>query len=305
MAATPSTARTIRGARPSSVLAQFKEIVKHRELLVNLIRRELKVKYKNSALGFMWSMLNPLLYLAIFSIVIGIFLGKGVPYFYFFLLTGLLSWNLLSASLMGSAGSIVGNASLVTKSFFPREILPLSAIGAALFNFALQLVALIAAMVITGYVTHWNSGMVLLIVSLLVEVLFCIGTGLIVGTLNVYFRDVQYLLELGLLAWFWMTPIIVVIADIQRRLAGHRVFWLLYNLNPMTPIVLGFQRALYSQISPERTTDGVTQKVAVLIDQPLTWYFKHLGYSAVVSLILFAVGLTVFNRLQGRLAEEL
>ncbi|MCA1839218.1 MAG: ABC transporter permease [Actinomycetota bacterium] len=292
----------VRKAKPAPLIPYLRSLFGYRELLVNLIRRELKVRYKNSSLGFLWSMLNPLLYLVIFSVVIGIFLGRGVPWFHFFLLSGLLAWNLLSAGLMGATGSIIGNASLVTKIYFPREILPLSAIGAALFNFVLQMGVLMAAMAVTTYVRFWNQGMLLLLFALLVEVIFLVGLSFIVASLNVFFRDVQYLLELILLAWFWMTPIVYGIATIQPRLQKIPVLWTIYLLNPMTAISMGFQRALYSQVSP-KAAGG--QAVSVLIDKPIGWYFLRLGYVGAASLVLLMIGWSVFRKLQSRLAEEL
>lgn len=298
----PPETHAIQRSKPPPVLEHLGSIFKYRELLVNLIRRELKVKYKNSSLGFLWSMLNPLLYLVIFSVVIGIFLGRGVPWFHFFLLSGLLAWNFLAAALLGATGSIVANASLVTKTYFPREILPLSAIGAAMFNFLLQMVVLIGAMVVTNYLRFWDKGILLLLAALLVEVVFIVGLAFIVASLNVFFRDVQYLLELVLLAWFWMTPIVYGIATIQERLANRPVLWAIYSNNPMAAIALGFQRALYAQTSPASPDGGL---VRVLMDRSIGWYFTRLGFVGAASIVLLAVGWSIFRRLQSRLAEEL
>jgi hypothetical protein len=137
--------RRVVSPRPT-VKARNPELAHSRELPCNQSRKHLKVKYKNSALGFVWSLLNPLLYLVIFSTVLGVFLRFGFPYYAFYLLSGLLAWNLFVASVAGATGSIVGNSNLVSKVYFPREILPLSAIGAALVHFVLQLFVLLAAM---------------------------------------------------------------------------------------------------------------------------------------------------------------
>ncbi|MGH7424980.1 MAG: ABC transporter permease [Candidatus Methylomirabilales bacterium] len=293
--------RKVQAGKPAAVLAQIREVVAYRELLISLIRRELKVRYKNSALGFVWSMLNPLLYLAIFSIVLGVFLRAGLPWFPFYLLSGLLAWNLLAASLTASAGSIVGNASLVTKVYFPREILPLSAIGAAFYNFLLQLVVLVSAMALFGYQRFWDAGILILPLALLVQILFIIGLAFLVASLNVYFRDVQYLLELVLLAWFWMTPIVYASAWVADRLQRFDLLYSAYFANPMNIIVIGYQRALYSQVSPP-TREGA---VSVLIDQPLSWYVTRLGLAGLASIVLITFGWRVFRRLHSRFAEEL
>jgi ABC-2 type transport system permease protein len=121
---------------------------RYRELLVSLVRKELKVKYKNSVLGFVWSLLNPALYLVVFYVVFKYFLGAGLPLFAIFLLAGLLPWNLFGVALGAATGSIVQNPSLVTKVWFPREILPLASIGAGLVHFVLQTIVLFAALLI-------------------------------------------------------------------------------------------------------------------------------------------------------------
>src|SRR3954466_9095040 len=126
-----------RGSRPSP-LQRLREVWTYRELLRNLVRKELKVKYKSSVLGFVWTLLNPALYLVVFSIVFKYILQSTVPYFAIFLLAGLLAWNLFAASVSGGTTSMVANASLVQKVWMPREILPLASIGAAVMHFLFQ-----------------------------------------------------------------------------------------------------------------------------------------------------------------------
>lgn len=282
------------------IVGKLKEIFRYRELLANFIRKELKVRYKNSALGFFWSMLNPAMYLVIFTIVFTKFLRSSVPYFPIYLLSGLLAWNLLSSALSGASGSIVGNSSLVTKVFFPREILPLASIGASLIHFCLQFLVLIGGLLIFRYKID-VSGLALIPVALIVELMFLIGLCLIIGSLNVYFRDVQHFLELGLLAWFWMTPIIYPIAFVQKGL-GDSPLWALYRANPVTSIVLALQRGIYGKVAPVDAS-GVTQQV--LIDAPVSWYFTNLMWVGLASAILMVVGFLAFHRLDARMAEEL
>lgn len=280
--------------------AKFREILRYRELLGNIIRKELKVRYKNSALGFLWSMMNPALYLVIFTIVFTKFLGNAIPYFAIYLLSGLLAWNLLSAALNGSAGSIVGNSNLVTKVYFPREILPLASIGAGLVHFFLQLLVFIFGLLAFRYPFE-PSGLILLPAALVVELVFLTGLGLLIASFNVYFRDVQHFLELALLAWFWMTPIVYPIAFVEKGLQGSAL-WHVYRANPATSIVLAFQRALYGHVTP-LSDKGVPQQV--LLDQPISDYLLSLGGVGLLSLGLLLVGFLVFHRLESRLAEEL
>jgi ABC-2 type transport system permease protein len=272
------------------VTGRVRDLLRYRELLVNLVRKELRVKYKNSVLGFAWSMLNPALYLVIFYIVFTKFLGASIPSFPIYLLSGLLAWNLWSASLGGSVAALLGNANLVTKVYFPREILPLSTIGASLIHFFFQFVVLLMALVVFRYPVSVDA-LILIPAALLIELVLLVGISLIVSVLNVYFRDVQHLLELVLLAWFWMTPIVYQAWVVQQK--GSTLFRI-YMLNPMTSIVLAFQRGIYGQrkgVLP----DGAT----------FAWYLRNLGIVAIFAVALVALGWSIFRRLESRLAEEL
>ena len=301
----PTTESRVNGPEPSS-RDRVRELLRYRQLLLNLVSKELKVKYKTSALGFVWSMLNPALYLVIFWIVFTVFLGGNVPKFPIFLLSGLLAWNLWSGSLGGAVGSMVGNASLVTKVYFPREVLPLSAIGAAVVQFGFQFIVLLGALVVFrwGFVVE---AVVLIPSALAVLLLLLIGVCLLVAVANVYFRDVQHLLELLLLAWFWMTPIVYPVAFVAERLGGG-VLWKIYRLNPLTTIVLAFQRGVYARVSPDPSgREALVGEggVPVLIDAPVTWYLRNLGFVAGGAVALLVVGWIVFQRLESRVAEEL
>lgn len=276
------------GERPGS-------FVRYRELLANLVRKELKIKYKNSALGFVWSLATPLLYLVVFSVALTGLLGQGMPQYYFFLLSGLLAWNLFSAATTASTHAIVSNASLVTKIYFRREVLPLAAIGASLVHFLLQLSVLIGAMVILQHYRFWDAGLILLPLAVMVQVLLLTGMALVLTTANVYYRDVQHLLEIALLAWFWLTPIVYS----TSLVSGRPTFWRVYLLNPMAPIVLSYQRALYS-----RVVDPATGKV-LLVDAPIGWYAQRLGYVALLAAVILGAGWMLFRKLDGRLADEL
>lgn len=273
------------------VSMRVRDLLRYRELLANLVRKELKVKYKNSFLGFAWSMLNPALYLVIFYIVFTQFLPSDIPYFPIYLLSGLLAWNLWSASLGGSVASLLGNANLVTKVYFPREILPLSTIGASVIHFFLQFTVLIVALLAFRY-SVGPDVLILVPFALVVELLLLVGVCLIVSVLNVYFRDVQHLLELVLLAWFWMTPIVYAIWLIHEK--PQLWLWRIYLLNPMTHIVLAFQRGIYG--THERVTD---------IGRPLSWYLRNLTILGALAVVLIAFGWWMFRRLESRLAEEL
>jgi ABC-2 type transport system permease protein len=294
--------RTSEEVRPSP-WRRLKELYRHREILWNLIRKEIKVKYTSSVLGAAWSMLNPLLYLAVFTLVFKVVLRSNIPQFPVYLLSGLLAWNLLATSLSLSARSVVDNANLVKKVYLPREILPLASVGASLFDFLLQ--AIVLALFMAGFtygVLGWN--LFLLPLSLVALLLFTSALSLWVGALNVRYRDTQHLLNLALLTWFWFTPIVYASGFLQQRLQHHGEWlWLLYLANPMADIIFGFQRAIYGkELCPPHITDAT----------PCTLVHASVGFEAIViggvavgSVLLLYLFWRHFFKLSGDFAEEL
>lgn len=295
---------TLDAGEPTTVVAPRRSVVGHltqlwayRELLMNLVRKELKVKYKNSTLGFCWSLLNPMMYLVVFYVVFELVLGAGVPYFAVFLLSGLLAWNLYSVSLGAATGAIVGNSSLVNKIYFPREILPLSTVGANIVHFFLQSLVLVAALVGFGLGVELRY-VWLALPALVVLLIFTSAMAIFLSAINVYARDTQHLLELALLAWFWMTPIVYPWGVIAGTLEGHGLPVSLTLLNPLTTIVLAFQRSLYGII--------VNQDGGLLLpDASPLWYFRNLVIVGAMSSVLLALAIRLFDRLEANFAEEL
>ena len=277
------------------LMERIRELWASREILVNLARKELRVKYKSSVLGVVWSMLSPALYLVVFYVVFTFFLPNRVEDFPVYLLSGLIPWTLFSASVVRGTEVIVGNAQLVTKVAFPREILPLAVVGANLVNFAFQLGVLLLFMIVfRQHFLSWN--LVLLPLSLVVLILFTSALILFTSAFNVRYRDITYLVELSLLAWFWGTPIVYPTGGFLKETLGPLGFDV-YLLNPLTNIVLGFQRALYGGTDPDH--------LAALPTGDLSWYLVRLGIVGAVSLGLLYVGWRLFFRLSGDFAEEL
>lgn len=277
----------------------------YRELIGNLTRKELKVKYKNSVLGFVWSLLNPLMYLVVFSMVFSLIAKVGIPYFGIFFLAGLLAWNLFNAGLSGGTSAIVANAGLVTKVWFPRESLVLASIFAAIVHFLLQALVLIAAMVVFRRVPDFAFTPVFLL-AIVVLVVFCTALAIALSAVNVYLRDTQHLLEVALLAWFWMSAIAFPYGQIAPKLIdrfGHRGEWYA-ALNPMLTVVITFQRALYNPPPPTaaQLADPTTQ---ILPPHGTGWYVSHLSVSLVAALVLLYGALALFSRLEDNFAQEI
>ena len=287
----PRSAADTRGAAQSRVRL---------ELLTELVRKDLKVKYKNSALGFIWSLANPLLYLAVFSLVFSVLLPNGVPSFAVLFMAGFLVWNFFNLATLTATGSVVGNANLVRKVRFPRVVLPLSSVGFSGVHFLLQLLVLFAVLV-PFYPAAFGPQLWLLVPALAVAVTVTVAMSLLASALNVRYRDVEHLLEITLLAGFWLTPIVYPVTVIRDQVAGHRWLFDLYMASPMTAVVVAMQRAIY--VHPVVTVDGKPRQI--LPADGYGFYLTWLGVAGAVALVLLAVGLWTFRRLQADFAEEL
>lgn len=273
----------------SGTIASVREIWSHRQLLGLLTKRELKSRYKDSAGGFLWSLAKPLTQLFIYYIVIGQFLGaaRGIENFAIYIFAGLTIYTLFSEIVGSGTGSIIANAGLVKKVYLPREIFPLAAVGSALFNFAVQMIILIAAALALGTLT-FGSHLLFGLGALVLILIWGTAISLLLAALNVYLRDIQYLVEVVLLLLMWASPILYSWQQAAASLPG----WVLeiYVNSPITLAVLGFQEAFWSEAS-----NGV----------PLPHLAIRMLIAAAVGIIALIGTQRIFSRLQGDFAQEL
>lgn len=276
-----------------SVLSDLRD---SRELLVNLTLREVRSKYKRTLLGHGWSLINPLALILIYSLVFGLLLEieaepahrSGVDVFALFLTCGLLPWGFFANSLSSGMGSLVANANLVQKVYFPRELLVSSMMLSWGISFLIELGVLTAALLVAGASPlPWTPLAVVLAILL---ALFSLGLALMLSVAHVYFRDTQHLIVICLQLWFFLTPIVYPItyvrqveAKLDDRGIGVPVEFL-YRLNPMERFVTAFRSLLYDNRWPS-LSDTLFCVAA-----------------AIGSLV---IGYVVFKRFEGRLAEEL
>lgn len=266
------------------------------ELLSALVRKDLKVKYKDSTLGFAWSLANPLLLLAVYYFVFAVVLRNGVHDFVVYLMSGLLVWNFFANALLFAVGCVVGNANLVRKVRFPLLVLPLSSVGFSLVHFALQLLVLLVILLIAGY--HFIGLQLLLVFPAFVVVMvFTVALSLLVSALNVRYRDVQHILEVAMQAWFWLTPIVYPAGQVAKSLKHNALLYRIYFLDPMSAVVATFQRAIYNK--------PFSGNLLTLAAPGYSFYLEQLAACLVGSLILLWIGVWVFRRHQGDFAEDL
>lgn len=270
------------------------EIWNHRQLLSLLVRRDVKARYKDSVLGLLWTLINPLVQLAVYFLVMGQILGaaRGIPDFAVYIFSGLTVYGLFSETLSGATGSIVANGGLVKKIYVPREVFPLAATGSALFTFGVQLLVLIVASFTLG-TPNLSWSLLYFFPSVLLILVYGLAFGLLLAALNVYLRDVQYLTQVVLMLALWASPIVyawTMVGDVVTRfgLPG----WLLdvYTASPLTLAVLGFHRAFWGS--------------GTASDYPPDLLMR-MGIAFLIGIVLVFLCQRVFARLQGNFAQEL
>jgi ABC-2 type transport system permease protein len=293
----------------ASLWGRIGEIWGSRELLIYLVRTEIKVKYKNSVLGLVWSMIAPAMTLAVYTVIFGFFLKNGIPNFVIFLFAGLLLWNLFQTGVTTATGVVVNNAGLVKKVAFPREILALAAIGSAGVFFFFQSCVMVIFMLVLGTTPAWHL-LWLLLVALIPAVVFASALALLLSSVNVYLRDTQHLVEVVVgSAWFWACPIVYSYqGQVAAKLTAHGLKWL-YFANPMTPLVMTFQRVLYNRPGLVPLTTPHPPGHPTLEQLLPSWstlsYVRMDAIVLGVAIVVFFVALVVFGRLAGNFAEEL
>lgn len=248
----------------------LRTLFRYRELLRQLVMREIKRRYKRSALGFAWTVLNPLLAMAIFTIVFSNVFGNR-PHYPLYVVTALLGWNLFSLGTSRGLDSIVQNGPIIRKVFVPKAIFPVAAVISQVVNFVFTLVPLFALMVVVG--AGFSLSLLWLPISLLSLSCFALGVALLLGTCNVFFRDVKYFYEAGLLAWFYATPIFYPAEIVPDK------FRLLLHLNPMYSLLESLRAPVYQ---------GTLPTAVMLIT----------GFA--LSLATLTIGWIVFHRFESR-----
>jgi ABC-type polysaccharide/polyol phosphate export permease len=274
------------------MIAKLRELWSYRELLESLVVRDLKVRYKNSVLGFLWSLLNPLLLMLVFTVVFTFLLpNSNTPHFPVFVLAALLPWTFFNTAVMGATNSIVHNGHLIKKVYFPREILPISTVLSNFVNFLFALPVLFALVVIFGI--PLTAHLIYLPLIMVVQVLFTVGVALVLSALNVFYRDTAVIMEVVMQAWFFLTPIFypVDLLPLSKTLWGMvlPVRRLVYILNPMASIIASYRSVLYGFV------DG---------SPPAAPAFDFFSRTIVTSLVVLVIGYAFFTHYSHRFGEE-
>lgn len=260
-------------------MLSLRDVGMHLGLLRLLVVKDLKIKYKASAIGLAWSLLNPLLLMLVYTLIFGAIFKQKQPAFPIYILSGLLAWNFFSTSLNGATLAVVANGGLVKKVRFPASLLPLSMVLSGFVNYLISLSLL--ALLMLGYRHPVGLSLLLLPVLLLSELAFVSGLGLLLSALNVFFRDVEHFLGILLTVWFFATPVIYPPPSVVGM---HGAAALLININPMTWLIGGYHDVFYYA--------------------PAWPSWPQLGAFIALSLVLLVGGFVVFTAMSRRFVEE-
>jgi ABC-type polysaccharide/polyol phosphate export permease len=262
-------------------MSTYADLIRYRELFANLFRRDLQAKYRGSALGVLWTIANPIMLMGVYLLVFGVvwktrFTTGG--HYPLFLLTGLAVWTFFAAALQSSSRSMLDNANLIRKTRFPRQLVPLSVVGAHLVSFAAMLVLLLVINAIA--LPRARATELLALPSAVLVVALVSGLALAIASLNVLFRDVEFIVAALLVPWFFLTPILYPLSQV----AQHRhVVAVIHWANPLSPAVEAIRAPLFLGRLP-RWSDAL--------------------YLVVASAVSLTVGAIVFNRVDDQIAIE-
>ena len=272
------------------MLKEFAELLRYRELLYNLVVRDLKVRYKNSVLGFFWSLLNPLLQVATITIVFKFILKLGVPNYSAYLLCAFLPWTFFQMSVMDSAMSVLFHGDLVKKTYFPREILPASIVLSNLVHFILALGVFFVYLLVIG--TPIQVTWLLLPILVCIQLFLNMGIALFVSCLNVFYDDVKYMATVVLNLFYFALPIMYMVEHVLKSdRIPHTAAVVLYYMNPLSLLLIAYRKIL---LPPFNT--------ATIHDIPLD--YRYLALAAVTSVLIFIAGYAFFNSRKWSFAER-
>lgn len=255
----------------------LQEIFDYREMIFSLIKRDLRGRYKGSVLGFLWTFLNPLFQLVVYTIVFSIIMRMNYDKYYLFLFVALIPWIFFSTSVVGGAGCIWTQKDMVNKIYFPREVLPIAHVTCQLVNMLLSFVVVLFVIVITGHGVNFMAFLYLPII-ILVEYLLALGLTFIASAVTVFLRDVEYVLGIIMMAWQFLSPVMYGVDMVPKELEP------IFSINPMTAILVAYRDIFYYKQIPQLNT---------------------LLQATFLGIVFLVIGVIVFEKLKKHFSEEM
>lgn len=254
----------------------LKELYEYREMIIGLVKKDLRGRYKGSVLGFLWTFINPLLQLLVYTLVFSVIMKSGIDKYYIFLFVALVPWMFFSTSVSGGSTCVLDSGNMVKKIYFPREVLPIAYVTSSFVNMVLCFFVVFAVLLLTGYGISIKA-IIFLPIVMIVEYVLALGFALISSACTVYFRDLAYILGIITMAWQYLTPVMYSMEMVPEELQP------LCNFNPMTPIIIAYRDILYYKQVPQLST---------------------LTEAIVVGVFFVVIGYIIFRKLQKGFAEE-
>ena len=261
----------------NKMLGKIKELYDYREMIHSMVRKELRGRYKSSVLGFLWTFINPLCQIIIYTMVFSMIFRMDVDKYYLFLTVVMIPWVFFSSSLTGGAMSIVNSKDLLSKIYFPREVLPISFVTSCFVNMLLSVIVVFGVLFISGWGVSFKALLFLPLV-MLVEYVLCLGLTMIISACTVYFRDLEHIMGVLMMAWIYLTPVMYDINYVPEKLQT------IFQLNPMTAVALAYREILYYKQVPK---------------------MSNLIVSITVGVVSLIFGGIIFSKLQKNFVEEL
>ena len=260
----------------NSIAERCREIWRYREMLKGLVKKDLRTRYKGSFLGFLWTFVSPLLQVAVYAVIFPYLLRNTVPNYTMFLFVAQVPWGFFTNSILASCGLFIYNSDLVTKVYFPREVLPLSNAIGGLVNMCLVFIVVMILVIATGISLTWN--LLWLPFLFFVQTCFCAGLAMLFSCINVYFRDIEHLVSIIVMAMYFATPIMYDLSAIPEKIRNLLV------LNPMCGFVLNYRNVVFYG----RGVD-----------------FSTFLYPMILSFVLLPLSMLLFHRMQKGFTEVL
>lgn len=259
------------------MLKKIKEIYGYREMIFSLVKRDLRGRYKASVLGFLWTFINPLCQILVYTFVFQFIMRTGIEQFSVYLISGMIPWIFFSTAVSGGTMCIKNQSEMVKKIYFPREVLPISFVTSAFVNMLFCFIMIFLVIVVSG--RGFNVvALLFLPLVMIIEYIMALGFTFIVSGLTIYFRDMEHIVGVIMMAWIYLTPIMYSVEMVPERLRS------VYYINPMTPVIQAYQEILYYEQIPQ---------------------MKTLLLSGVFGVVILFVGAIAFKHMERNFAEEM
>ncbi len=256
----------------------LKEIYNYRQMVFSLVRKDLRGRYKGSVLGFLWTFINPLFQLIVYTIAFSFILPSSIDKYYLHLFVALIPWIFFSSSIQGGASSIISAKDMVSKIYFPREVIPISYVTSCFVNMLLSFIIIFAVVIFSGVGIN-PLAIACLPVVMIIEYVMALGLALLFSAITVYFRDLEHILGIITMAWIYLTPVLYPIDMIADETIKK-----LFYINPMTSVIVAYRDILYYAKVPD---------------------FSTLMIALAFGVVILVAGFAVFSKLKKHFAEEL